>query len=260
MNKKNKIIKDTTNVAVVDVLEGLRLPKKKGRSHKVIIKTENLWKSFLLGSRRNMILKGIDLCFYTGEFVIIFGPSGCGKSTLLHTILGLERPDKGRVFLRERSLYKLGEDEKLDWRREKIGIVFQQSNWVKSLNVLENVCYPLYLSFMPDAEIERKGREILELVGMSKVQKQNPSELSGGEQQKIALARALITDPGIIMADEPTGNLDSKSSGELIKLLARLNREERKAILMVTHDASFLPVANRRVFMKDGKVVKDEHD
>ena len=249
-----------TETNVINVMEGIKLPTKKGRSHKVIIKTENLWKSFLLGTHRHMVLRGVDLCFYTGEFVIIFGPSGCGKSTLLHTILGLEKPDKGRVFLRERSLYRLGEDEKLDWRREKIGIVFQQSNWIKSLNVIENVCYPLYLSFMEEKEIEDKGKQMLELVGMAKAYKQNPSELSGGEQQKIALARALITDPGIIVADEPTGNLDSKSSGELIKLLARLNREERKAVLMVTHDASFLPIANRRVFMKDGKVVNDEHD
>jgi len=257
MNKKT--IK-TEEKVVVNVLEGVKLPPKKGRSHKVIIKAENLWKSFLIGKNRHMVLKGIDLCLYTGEFAIIFGPSGCGKSTLLHTILGLEKPDKGRVFLRERSLYRLGEDEKLDWRREKIGIVFQQSNWIKSLNVLENVCYPLYLSSLGEKEIEERGKKMLELVGMAKAQKQNPSELSGGEQQKVALARALVTDPGIIVADEPTGNLDSKSSGELIGLLARLNREERRAVVMVTHDAGFLPVANRRVFMKDGEVIRDEHD
>lgn len=254
-NKKQKM----EEVRVVRKTD-LNLPKKLGRSHKVIIRLDRVHKSFLIGKRRVRILKNINLRIYTGEFAIIFGPSGCGKSTILHTMLGLEKPDRGRVFLRGRSLYQLGEDEKLDWRREKIGIVFQQANWIKSLNVIENVSYPLYLSRMADEEVVRRARQMLQIVGMSKAEKQNPAELSGGEQQKVALARALIGDPGIIIADEPTGNLDSKSSQELITLLANLNRRERRAVVMVTHEDDFLPVANRRIFIRDGRVVGSERD
>jgi putative ABC transport system ATP-binding protein len=146
------------------------------------------------------------------------------------------------------------------WRRAQVGIVFQQSNWIKSLNVVENVEYPLYLTNLNQGEIRQRAMGRLSQVGMEKMADKKPMDLSGGEQQKVSLARALVIDPKIIVADEPTGNLDSKSSQDLIGILANLNREERKTIIMVTHDASFLPWANRRVFMKDGAIVNDEHD
>jgi len=253
---KNNIMESGTDEAVV---LGGKLPKV-GRSHRVTIKVEHLWKSFKVGEQKITVLKDIDLTFYSGEFVIIFGPSGCGKSTLLHTMLGLEEPDKGRVFLRDKSIYQMDEDSRSIWRREKMGMVFQQSNWIKSLNVLENVAYPLYLTNSSEKSINDHALEALVTVGMEKFGNQLPTELSGGQQQKVALARALITDPGIIVADEPTGNLDSKSGKELINFLLMLNREKRKAIIMVTHDEAFLPIANRRIMMKDGRVVGDEHE
>lgn len=257
--KNKEIVKRARKKIGVDV-GSMRLPAKQKRSHKVIFKVDNVNKSFKIGKRYIKVLKDIDLCFYSGEFVIVFGPSGCGKSTLLHTMLGLEEPDKGRVYLRDKSVYQLTDENRLNWRREKIGIVFQQSNWIKSLSVLENVSYPLYLSDLGDKEIASKAMEMLKLVGLEKTAGQQPTELSGGEQQRVALARALVTDPGIIIADEPTGNLDSKSSKDLIGLLAKLNRKDRKAVIMVTHEDDFLPVANRRVYIKDGRVVGDEHD
>ncbi len=257
---KNKAMVKRARRKIGTDVGSMRLPKKQKRSHKVIFKMEKVGKSFKIGKRYIRVLKDIDLCFYSGEFVIVFGPSGCGKSTLLHTMLGLEEPDRGRVWLRGKSVYQMEDENRLNWRREKIGIVFQQSNWIKSLSVLENVSYPLYLSGLSDGEIEDKARQMLKLVDLEKTAKQQPTELSGGEQQRVALARALVTDPGIIIADEPTGNLDSRSGKELIGLLAKLNRKERKAIVMVTHEDDFLPVANRRVYMKDGRIVGDEHD
>lgn len=236
------------------------LPAKSKRSHKIILSIENVDKSFNLGGKKVQILKDIDLKFYSGEFAIIFGPSGCGKSTLLHVMLGLEPPDHGKVFLRDKSLYHLDEDERTCWRREKVGMVFQQSNWIKSLNVIENVSYPLYLTDTPVEKAQKKAKELLAMLKMDKAFDQTPTELSGGEQQRVALARALITNPGILICDEPTGNLDSKSSLILMKLLTKLNRKESKAIIMVTHEGDFLTLANRRVMMKDGVIIGDEHD
>jgi len=242
---KNSIIKDL-------------LPAKK-RSHSVVIRVSKVNKSFKVGSRRVKILKGIDLSIYSGEMAIIFGPSGCGKSTLLHTMLGLEKPDKGRVFLRKKSLYRMGEDIRSRWRRLKVGMVFQQSNWIKSLSVKENVAYPLYLADSDTKAVNLKAIEMLKWVGMEWAAEKAPMELSGGEQQRVSLARALITDPGIIFCDEPTGNLDSINGMNLMKILINLNRGEgRKAIVMVTHERAFLPYANRRIFMQDGKIIKDE--
>lgn len=246
---------------VLITIDERKLPKKIKRSHRVMVKLDHVNKGFRVGKKRRLkVLKKIDLNLYRGEFVIIFGPSGCGKSTLLHTMLGLETPEKGKVYLMRRCLNWLSEDERAIWRRQHVGIVFQQSNWVRSLTVVENVSYPLYLTGLDEAEIRGKAMEQLRLVGMDYVADKKPMELSGGEQQKVALARALITDPDVIIADEPTGNLDSKSSSELITLLIKLNREMRKSVIMVTHDAQFLPFATRRVIMKDGRIVEDENE
>lgn len=237
-----------------------RLPAKKRRSHHEVVKLKGVEKSFVTGRSQTKVLKGIDLVLYSGEFVIVYGPSGCGKSTLLHTIIGLEPPNSGKVFLRGVDLYQLDSDQRAQLRRKKIGMVFQQSNWIKSLKVWENVAYPLWLEGMEDSLAKNKAIEVLQEVGMEQFFDYYPMELSGGQQQRVALARALITDPWIIVADEPTGNLDTQSGEEIIKILARLNREKRRMILMVTHEINFLPIATRRIGIKDGEVVKDEHD
>ena len=206
------------------------------------------------------ILKDINLSLYSGEFVIIYGPSGCGKSTFMHTILGLEKPSRGKVFLRGEEIFKMEDDKRTNYRRQKIGMVFQQANWIKSLSVWENVAYPLLISGYEDADAKERAFKVLKDVGMENMANKKATELSGGQQQRVALARALSTDPWIIMADEPTGNLDSSSSAEIISILARLNREQSRTIIMVTHDMNFLPLATRRIAMSDGRVVADDHD
>jgi ABC-type lipoprotein export system ATPase subunit len=247
--------------AVIDIraLEA-RLPAKKKRSHHEVVKVSRVSKEFKVGTGKVAVLSHINLILYSGEFVIIYGPSGCGKSTFLHTILGLEAPTRGSVLLRGTDVYKMGSDERTSFRREKIGMVFQQANWIKSLNVWENIAYPLYLSGLDGKRAKTRSLEVLREVGMGDYADQSPNELSGGQQQRVALARALSTDPWILVADEPTGNLDSRSSEEIIELLAVLNREKRRMIVMVTHEMNFLPIATRRIGMRDGEIVSDEHD
>lgn len=235
------------------------LPKPK-RGQEVKLELEHIRKSFKVGKRRVKVLKGISTKFYQGEMVIVYGPSGCGKSTMLHTLLGLEEPDEGKVYLNGKCLFYLDEDGRAVWRRSQVGIIFQQSNWIKSLNVWENVAYPLFLTSLPESVIYERAIAALATAGMERMQGKRPMDLSGGEQQKVQLARALISNPEIIVADEPTGNLDSKSSRSLIALLVKLNRELGKTIIMVTHDESFLPLATRIIRMRDGRIVEDRHD
>ena len=236
------------------------LPAKNKTSDKVVLRLENIWKSFLIGRHRVEVLKDIDLSIYQGEMAIIHGPSGCGKSTMLHTMLGLEEPDKGKVYLGDKCLYYLDEDTRAMWRRARVGIIFQQSNWIKSLKVWENVAYPLFLTLKNEAEIKMLAMAALERAGLERMALKRPMDLSGGEQQKVQLARALVSDPDILVADEPTGNLDTQSSLELMRLLVTLNRKGGKTVVMVTHDDGFLPLATRQVQMRDGKIVggKDE--
>ncbi|MCA9372936.1 ABC transporter ATP-binding protein [Candidatus Woesebacteria bacterium] len=237
------------------------LPKKQQRSHHVVIKIKHMSKTFGKDLAQSTVLKDIHLNLYSGEFVIISGPSGSGKSTLLHSILGLEAPTSGSVTVRKVNLYKdLTDSERTSFRREKIGVVFQQSNWIKSLNVLDNVSYPLWLAGVRENAARSRALESLASIGLDEWAMHAPSELSGGQQQRVALARALVSDPGIIIADEPTGNLDSEASAEMMSLLARLNREQSRMIVMVTHNLSLLPIASRRIVIKDGSVVYDKHD
>jgi len=259
---KKELLAEQSVIHAVDVNElEKQLPPKAKRSHHVVIKLEKVNKSFHTGVTKAHVLKDIDLNFYSGEFVIISGPSGSGKSTLLHTILGLEKPSSGDVFIRDENIYKdMNHDERAIYRREKIGMVFQQSNWIKSLNVLDNISYPLWLAGFTQEGAKQRATEALAEVGLEKWAKYHPNELSGGQQQRISLARALSTDPGIIIADEPTGNLDTKSSSAMMTLLAKLNREQRRMIVMVTHDVFLLPLATRRVVIQDGAIVQDEHD
>lgn len=251
----------TKPVAAIDITEiESKLPPKVERSHHEVVKIRKLKKSFAVGHTFVHILKDISATLYSGEFVMIYGPSGCGKSTLLHSILGLEPPTSGSIFLRGKDLYAMESEERTNFRREKIGMVFQQSNWIKSLSVLENVAYPLFLSGYKYIDAIKKAQETLQEVEMGSYAKQRPTELSGGQQQRIAMARAIITDPWILIADEPTGNLDTQASSDIMHLLALLNRKKRRMVVMVTHEINFLPIATRRIGMKDGAIIYDEHD
>jgi len=221
-----------------------------------ILSLKNIHKSFLLGANETQIIKGAVFDVYKGDFMIIFGPSGCGKSTMLNVLLGLEPPTKGEVFFLGKNLYAFDDDERAQIRKQKVGIVYQQSNWIKSLNVIENVYFPLTLRGLPEEDRKKRALETLKLVGMEQGALQNPAELSSGQQQRVSLARALISDPALIVADEPTGNLDSKASEDIMALFKQFN-EQGKTVIMVTHDLEYLKFASRSVNMADGVVLAE---
>lgn len=219
-----------------------------------IITINNITKSFHVGVQDVPVLKGVSLAVATGDFLIIFGPSGCGKSTLLHAILGLEEPTTGDIHLLGQDLYKgTTEDDRSELRKKHIGMIYQQPNWIKALTVIENVAFPLSLLGESRVTAIAKAGELLQTIGMTNWADYVPTELSSGQQQKIALARGLIISPSVIVADEPTGNLDYQSGQELMELFVKLNKEG-KTIIMVTHDLEYLSFTKTAVEMLDGKI------
>ena len=223
---------------------------------KTIIETNNLKKSFTMRDSEINVLKGINVKVKEGEFVIIFGPSGCGKSTFLHCILGLEPPTSGTVSVENKNFYQMTDDERALYRRHRVGMVYQQPLWISALNIIENVSFPLHLLDLEDKEIETRAHKNLELVGMDKWADYMPTELSGGQQQKVSLARALSINPIMIVADEPTGNLDTVSGRELLDTFLKLVTLG-KTIVMVTHDLEYLKYATKIYHMIDGEVVEE---
>ena len=217
-----------------------------------IIVTQNLHKHF------NGVepVKNVNLYVNPSEFATLFGPSGSGKSTLLALIGGLESPSDGNVFIEGQDLAHLNEDQLARLRREKVGFVFQSFNLIPTLSALENVGFPLYPTRVPQKERKDRSMNLLRKIGLEKRSANLPSELSGGERQRIAIARALINNPGLILCDEPTGNLDSKTGHEIIELLRQLNAEEQLTIFMVTHDEKVAQYAHRSFFMSDGEVTE----
>lgn len=227
---------------------------KERRKGHTILEGKQIYKFFKVGTGIVEVLKGIDITIKEGEFIILFGSSGCGKSTLLNTLLGLEVPSEGKVFFMDKELYSFDEDGRSDIRKLGVGLIYQQQNWVKSLNVLDNVAFPLTLRGVLKEEREEKAMEALKMVHMEDSATQAPTELSSGQQQKVSFARALITNPVLVVADEPTGNLDSTSGKELMQMF-REHNEKGNTIIMVTHDLIFLSEATRAINMSDGLIV-----
>ena len=226
-------------------------------SSNTIIQVENISKTFRIGQQDVQILTDISFTINEGDFVIIFGPSGCGKSTLLHTILGLEPPSTGRVSFLGMNIYdQTTEDDRNDFRKKHVGMVYQQANWIKALTVKENVAFPLLLLGKEEVEAYQKAVELLGQIGMSDWAEYVPTELSSGQQQRVALMRAMINDPSVVIADEPTGNLDYESGQMLMQYLHDINKNQGKTIVMVTHDLEYIKYAKTVVQMLDGKVVK----
>jgi putative ABC transport system ATP-binding protein len=221
------------------------------------IKVENLNKSFDIVGGQIHVLKDLSFEIYEGEFAVIYGPSGCGKSTLLHTILGLEKPNSGSVSVLGQEIYNGGDEDSIsDFRKHNLGMVYQQANWVKAVNVEENVALPLALLGQTYAERMPKARAMLDSIKLLDWALYHPSELSSGQQQRVSLARAFITDPKIIIADEPTGNLDFVSGEELISMLKEFCNQQGKTVVMVTHDLEYLKYADKAVRLFDGEVQK----
>jgi putative ABC transport system ATP-binding protein len=218
-----------------------------------VIQTENLSRTYAVGNSTVRALRGVDLTVEEGEFVALMGPSGSGKSTMMHLLGCLDTPSTGRYLLEERDVSKLSKDERARVRNEHIGFVFQTFNLLPRLNALENVMLPL-LYGKKARNAQRRAAGMLERVGLTARAQHRPNELSGGERQRVAIARALAADPALVLADEPTGNLDSRTGDEIMRLLVEVSGEGR-TILMVTHDAKVAAHASRLLLMQDGEIV-----
>jgi putative ABC transport system ATP-binding protein len=202
-------------------------------------------------------LNGVDLAVKRGERVAVMGPSGSGKSTMLNLICGLDVPTSGRVCVDGTDLAKLSDDQRTRLRREKVGMIFQSFNLLPTLSAMENVSLPLRLRGLARREAEKRAHALLERVGLHRQATHRPDEMSGGECQRVAIARALIFDPPLLLADEPTGNLDSASGAEVLKLLEELHRELNTTVLLVTHDAHTALSCERMLILRDGRVAED---
>ena len=219
-----------------------------------ILRVQNIKKSYQMGKVIVPALRGISFDVEESEFLAVLGPSGSGKSTLLHIIGCLDRPDEGEILFEGINILSLTDDELAELRLKKIGFVFQFFNLLPRLTALENVKIPLTLAGISDKEADERARNLLELVGLGKRLNHKPSELSGGEQQRVAIARALINNPKLVLADEPTGNLDTKSGWEIVSLMRKLNEELGQTFIVVTHDPQVAEAADRIIYLKDGLI------
>ncbi len=219
-----------------------------------IIEVAELYKTYMLGTVPVEILKEINLSVDKGDFITIMGPSGSGKSTLLYLIGGLDKPTSGKISIKGQDIAVLSDEEQSIMRRREVGFVFQFYNLVPNLTVEDNIMLPILLDGKKIKNYRSKLNEILEVVELSDRKNHTPRELSGGQQQRVAIARALINEPDIILADEPTGNLDSKTSDEVMKLLQRINKDKGKTILQVSHSHETAKYGNRIVNVRDGRV------
>jgi len=220
-----------------------------------IIELKQVTKNYLLGNRSIEVLKGIDFQLSSGEFVAIMGASGSGKTTLMNIIGLLDRPSSGRFFLDDKPIKEFSDDHRAYLRNQKMGFVFQSFFLLPRLNALQNVELPLIYRGLPTEEIKQKAEQVLIKVGMGEHLMHKPNELSGGQQQRVAVARALVSEPEVILADEPTGSLDSKTGQEVMDLFIKLNKEEGRTIIIVTHDEAVAKQCKRIVHIKDGLII-----
>jgi len=222
------------------------------------LKTENLDKLYKLGGRQVQALSDVTIEIQKGDFLSIMGPSGSGKTTLLNILGCLDKPTHGEVFLDGKNVTKVPEKDLHKIRKNKIGFMFQTFNLMPWLNAIENVELPMEGTKKSKTERQKRARELLEMVGLSKRIEHRPHKLSAGEQQRVAIARALANNPAIVLADEPTGNLDAKTKYEIMRLLGKLNAEQGTTIIVVTHDNKVGSRAHRMLFLNDGKLLKKE--
>ena len=222
-----------------------------------IIAVRDLTKTYFMGGNAVRALRGVSLDVRAGEFVAVMGPSGSGKSTFMNILGCLDRPSKGEYDFMGASVAKLSADRLADVRNRRIGFIFQGFNLLSRASALKNVALPLVYEGLPRIEQERRARRMLQLVGLSARANHRPTELSGGQQQRVAIARALVNGPGLLLADEPTGNLDTRTSVEIMALLQALN-ERGLTIVLVTHEADIAQYAARRILFRDGRIISDE--
>ena len=223
-----------------------------------VIQVKNLYKIYRVGENKVRALNGVNLTIYRGEFCSIVGTSGSGKSTMLNMLAGLEKPTRGEIVIAGQHLEKMNENQLVKFRREHVGFIFQSFNLLGTMDAVENVALPLMFRGVPKKERMKKADKMLDLVGLSKHKDHRPNEMSGGQQQRVGVARALVLDPEIIFADEPTGNLDSNTSAEVMRLMQKVVRERNQTLVMVTHDNHLASFADRIFHIIDGKIVKIE--
>jgi ABC-type lipoprotein export system ATPase subunit len=220
----------------------------------LLLSARALTKTYILGKRSLDVLRGVDLDVARGELLALRGASGAGKSTLLHLIGGLDSPNTGEILFDGRDLAGFSERQLTQFRNRRVGFIFQAYHLLPELDALENVCLPARMARMNRSTVEARGRDLLARVGLQDRLDHKPSELSGGEQQRVAIARALINQPELILADEPTGNLDSRTGGEIIELLKSLRAEKQTTLVIATHDAKVAAHAGREIELADGRI------
>ena len=223
-----------------------------------VIEVKNLYKLYRLGEEYVHALNGVDFNIYKGEFCAIVGTSGSGKSTLLNMLAGLEKPSRGEIIVAGQHIEKLNEEQLVRFRRENVGFIFQAFQLLGTMDAVENVALPLSFRGVKKEIRMKKANQMLDLVKLTKHKKHFPNQMSGGQQQRVGVARALVTDPKIIFADEPTGNLDSHTSEDVMQLMQNVVREQGKTLVMVTHDNHLATYADRVFHIRDGKIIKIE--
>ena len=224
-------------------------------SRKVAISVKNLYKIYRVGEMKVRALDGVDFEIYKGEFVAIVGTSGSGKSTLLNMLAGLEKPTRGEIEIGSTHIEKMTEKQLVTFRREKVGFIFQSYNLLNTMNAVENVALPLSFRGVSKRNRLKQARKFMDLVGVGDQAGHMPNQMSGGQQQRVGIARALVVNPQIIFADEPTGNLDSRTTMEVLRLMQKIVREQGQTLIMVTHDNNLASYADRRIRIVDGKIV-----
>ncbi len=228
-------------------------------NHSNLVETENLTKVYASGKIKVVALENVNLSVEPGEFLGVTGPSGSGKSTLMNLLGGLDTPSAGRIRVQGRFISELNKYELALYRRHQVGMIFQSFNIISSYTALENVAFPLLFAGVPKKNRNQRAAEILTVVGLSARKDHRPSELSGGEQQRVAIARALINQPKILLADEPTGNLDSGTSAQIVQTLANLNKNHHLTVIMISHEESLQQkFADRVIRLCDGKIVEEQ--
>ena len=240
------------------VPEPLQNEKDADENRKVIIDVKDLYKIYKVGTNKVRALNGVSFKVYEGEFCAIVGTSGSGKSTLLNMLAGLEKPTKGQIVIAGHHIEKMNESKLVRFRRQNVGFIFQSFNLLGTMNALENVALPLSFQGMPKMIRLKKAMKMLKLVGLKEHAFHKPNQMSGGQQQRVGMARALVVNPKIMFADEPTGNLDSRTSKEMMDLMRRVVNEQKKTLVMVTHDDSLAAIADKVIRIVDGKIVKLE--
>jgi len=222
-----------------------------------LIKLENVWKTYKLGEVPLSVLKGVNLEIQTGSFATIMGPSGSGKSTLMYMLGLLDTPSQGKVYLDGQDTSSFSEDKLAEVRGKKIGFIFQQFNLLQNLTAMENVMLPMIFQGVSESQRKERARKLLDSVNLGARLNHKPTEMSGGEQQRIAIARSLVNDPEILIADEPTGNLDSTTGKSVMEILKKLHEEQKKTIIVVTHDPNIAHYSHNIIHIQDGLIVSN---